>query len=643
MQENDAFEKADEIAADNLFLSANLEGLHVLETEEAAIASHTIENVEIQTNESGIPTMTLMGMPVYEDKAPIEKVKQQVRLLEGDDQSNLVVLFGLGLGYHAEQLERRFSCPLIVYDPCLDAVATTLGRRILNLRNTVLCIDQAHLVSEAQHKLQFNDRKIIAAAVPVYQKLFPEEFAAFVGAMDQAVNNARIMENTISVRANEWVYHAVKNVPKAADKPGIDILCDKFKAKPGILVSAGPSLDKNIEELKAAQGRAIIISVNAAAAPLAKAGIKPDIIAAVEGLDLRMQLENLPWLKDVSLSLTLNCFPGFFDLPARNIFSTADHSVVCSNWFVRAFNRHYFSSGGSVSCSAFSMLYAFGCDPIILIGQDLAYTDNRSYSAATTFGKQSMQYDPLTKKLKAIETDRNHTIESIRTDGGLKILDNLDAVEVPAYGNQGTVISIGIFNLFRSWFEGVAAMWAKGRTFINATQGGAHIEGFKEIPLKEALATYCNEPVQASKIINDTVKATPKNDIAALADVIRQDMDVVDRLIDITEKTVAAAEKSLEEVKKDGVVSADSSLRRLSALESELRHLSRTSRIIDTFVSGKVNRLRRERHMDEDENIDIQTVNSLNRTVRLLKVIKKGCMESKDMFASVTTQLQKME
>ena len=625
------------------FLESNFERLHVSKHNRKTVSAATASGIIISKTTNGIPTLSINGAPIYDPEDPVREAARQVNAVEGDDQSNLVALFGLGLGYHAEQLERRFSCPIIVFDPSVDAVRTVLEQRLMNLQRTILVVDSAHLVSEIQPKIQFNDRKVIAAAIPAYQNLFPEEFDAFVAAVEQAMSNARIMEHTVSVRSADWIQHGVQIVPKAARHPGIDILYNRFKGVPAVLVSAGPSLDKNIDALKAAEGHALIAAVNAAAAPLAKAGIRPDLIAVVEGLDLRAQLADLPWLDKVALAPTLACFPGFYDLNVRKIFTVADQSAVCSDWFVRAYQRAYFSSGGSVSCSTYSLLHALGCDPIILIGQDLAYTDGLSYSSAATFGKQTMEYDEKTKRLRAVESDRNDAIETIRKDGGLESLTTLNAVEVPAYGGNGLVYTVGIYNMFRDWFETTATTWAKDRTLINATEGGARISGFTEMPLAEAIAAYCTKPISISNVMDDAVAESQENNVSALADAVDEDIDIIEEIMQVTRKATQASEKALRVVQREGLASAEPALRHLTELETELRRLTRTNRIIDAYVSGKVNTLRRERHQDLNDDVGRQTANSLRRTIKLLQVIEEGCTELKGLFGPLSMQLREME
>ena len=60
-------------------------------------------------------------------------------------------------------------------------------------------------------------------------------------------------------------------------------LCDILPTDiPAIVVSAGPSLNKNIVELRKAKNKAFIVAVDTAVKPLVKAGIIPDLYVVVD-------------------------------------------------------------------------------------------------------------------------------------------------------------------------------------------------------------------------------------------------------------------------------------------------------------------------------------------------------------------------
>ncbi len=614
-----------------LFLESNFQILDVPLSIRDELRRHEPSDVEIGTTQDSVPLMTLKGVCVYDEYNPLGVVKAEIDGIVGDnDSTSVIVLFGLGLGYHAELLERRFTGQIVVYDPSLDALTATLGARPLPLSRTIVVSNTGHLLTEVQPCLQFTDEKIIAAAIPAYRQLYPEEFEHFRSTLEGAISNASIIECTVEARSLKWIQHTAANIRKAMDLPSIDAIGKRFAGKPGILVAAGPSLDRNLEHLHRAKGSALVIAVNAAARPLERAGVAPDIVAVVEGLDLRAQLNDIAWLGEVALAPTLNSFPGFFDLPVKHIFPVADYSSACSDWFSRAFGWSRFPSGGSVACTAFSILHALGCDPIVLVGQDLAYTDGFSYAGGATYGKQPMRYDKESNSLNAME--RNYELEEIREVGGLDQLIQLTALETQAYGGEGKVYTTGMFNLFRSWFETAALTWASDCTLINATEGGARIKEFEEMTLKEVCERFCTEHVPAGKWLDEAVFESQPIDAQALLDVVAKDLRVISRARELADQACEIAGKACSQIEKSSLSAAEPVLRALSGVEAELRQISRENRLLDTFVSGKVNPLRVERTQDFDEDASRQAANSLRRSQKLYAVVSEGSKEVIQLF-----------
>ncbi|MCP4604984.1 MAG: motility associated factor glycosyltransferase family protein [Proteobacteria bacterium] len=617
-------------SCDKLFLETNFKNLNIPLPLRDELKEHEPSGVEIGMASIGVPLMTLNGVNVYNENDPLGVVGLEIDGIVGDDDSNVVALFGLGLGYHAEQLERRFKGHVVVFDPSLDVLATTLGARPLPLKRTVVVSNASHLMTEVQPNLQFTDRKIIAAAIPTYRQLFPEEFKLFKSTLEGAVSNAFIIENTVTARSLEWINHTVKNIPMVMTQPSVDAIGKRFAGVPAILVSAGPSLDRNIEHLHKAKGHALIMAVNASARPLDQAGVIPDIIAVVEGLDLRAQLKDFEWLKEVVLAPTLNSFPGFFELPARHIIPIADYSSACSDWFSRAYGWCRFASGGSVACTAFSILHELGCDPIVLIGQDLAYTDGYSYAGGATFGKQLMSYDKETNTLNAME--RNYELEEIRVTGGLDEMIQFAAMETEAYGGEGMVHTVEMFSLFRSWFEAAAGTWANDRTLINATEGGARIREFEEVKLADVIERWCQEKVPVGEWIDEAAKNAERPDARALIEVVEEDLGAISRAADVAEQAGEIALSACSHIEKGGLGDAEPMLRKLATLEAELRQISRDNRLLDTFVSRKANQLRTERIEDCDDDSARQAINSLQRSQKLFTVISEGAKEVTQLF-----------
>ena len=68
----------------------------------------------------------------------------------------------------------------------------------------------------------------------------------------------------------------------------INKLIDIFQGKPGVIVSTGPSLEKNIHVLKEHQDKLVIVAVGQALRVLMGYGITPDFICTVDFGEVNM-------------------------------------------------------------------------------------------------------------------------------------------------------------------------------------------------------------------------------------------------------------------------------------------------------------------------------------------------------------------
>ncbi len=151
---------------------------------------------------------------------------------------------------------------------------------------------------------------------------------------------------------------------------------------PSIIVAAGPSLNKNILDLRQLNKKACIIATDTAIKPLLNNGIIPDFIVIVDGKKPGLLFEHellseVPMIMSSAVSKDpVNMHKGkkFFSwdgsrYEAELIKEAKQHSAhpekidMCS-----------LPTGGSVATTAFSFAKLLGSKTIILVGQDLAFT-----------------------------------------------------------------------------------------------------------------------------------------------------------------------------------------------------------------------------------------------------------------------------
>ncbi|MCU0664107.1 MAG: DUF115 domain-containing protein [Myxococcota bacterium] len=592
--------------------------------------------VAIGRGESGAPCLSIDGHWVIDHRDPVLEAQIHVDSLVSQDKVELVVLFGLGLGYHAEQIERRYDCRVIVFEPCFDALRATLGARPLSLKRTIIVHDVAQLGDLTCDLMQFNDHRIVVGAIPSYATLFAEDFEAFRTGIQGSIHNAALMESTVVNRVPAWVEHVMGNISHTLKMPGLEDIGERFVGKPGILVAAGPSLARNIDVLRTAEGRALVIGLNTSLPQLARGEVVPDMVAVVEGLDLLSQFD-VPFLDRVVVVPDLIAHAGFFRLGARHTVPFGDNSATASDWLIRAYGSHPFQTGGSVACSGFSILHYLGCDPIILVGQDLAYTGGARYAPGAKFGTQRIEYDAASGKVVTVE--RSATLDQIRAAGGLADENELMGEEVVAYGGQGTVVTTKMFSMFRKWFGSAAKTWAADRKLINATEGGARIDGFEEMTLSQALSQFATEPLPAKQWLDEALSNAQPRDPRRLLEVVEQDIKRCEKYMELAREAIEKAKVAQARIEQSGMESAQAELGALREIEAKLSTIPQELMVLDYFIAAEVTHLRKTRHNDERPSADEQAKNSLTRSQAVFEAVSRGAVALIERMRLVSTTI----
>lgn len=241
---------------------------------------------------------------------------------------------------------------------------------------------------------------------------------------------------------------------------------------PAFVVSAGPSLNKNIKELKRAKNRSFIIAVDTAVKPLLKEGILPDMFATLDGIK-PLEIVETEQAKTLPLLTKVTAAHKVMDYhTGKKFFYDEGYAYVHKLFQMNGKTIEGFPTGGSVATQAFSLACHLGFRKIIFVGQDLAYTDNRSHADGTF---QEVMPEENTEKF--IKVPGNYEDE-------VPTLENLDG--------------------YRKWFGEYIEWWKKGHDteFINATEGGARIEGTRLMTLAEVIDQECVKEVDIKACID---------------------------------------------------------------------------------------------------------------------------------------------
>lgn len=238
---------------------------------------------------------------------------------------------------------------------------------------------------------------------------------------------------------------------------------------PVIIVSSGPSLDKNIKDLKKAANKAFIIAVDTAVKYLSKYKVSYDAIITIDTL---ITLKNF----DCDDCWQHPIFTGIKSSNEVLEHSTGRKIFMISSLFMSKLYRKYnlkypsFENGGSVATDAFNVATALGAKRIILVGQDLAF------GGEFTHAGQKKDYEEY-------------------MDEDIKFVEDI-------YGNLIKTRSDWVRYL--DWFNDEIAKLNGSVDVIDATEGGAKIEGTRIMTLSSAIDKYCKTYFNFKEVLEET-------------------------------------------------------------------------------------------------------------------------------------------
>lgn len=363
-------------------------------------------------------------------------------------------IWGMGLGYHVYALYQltHGSTDIYVYDT--DSFLFDIAKSgKLGPWQEVFSDSRIHLIEDPDatkfsSSITAEGTKIILH-MPSVHKL-SEGTQAQTGRKN-VLKKLQLTINTFEEQKNNIYLNFYKNITNT-DGYAEDLF-PEYEGQNVVIVAAGPSLDKNIHILKDALDNHAPIKVLCVGTVLRKlinVGITPDAVFVMDANEVvYAQLEGLEHL---NVPLILNS-STYYKI-ALNYHGKK--YLACQSGFEPAekLGHRLFSTGSSVTTLAIDFAIQAKASKIILIGCDMAYTNNSSHASGTVQNRSTARYK---------------------------------TVKVKGY-YEGTVDTSVSLSIFREWIEGrMKEDDAKSITLINATEGGAYIEGMNHIPLESFL------------------------------------------------------------------------------------------------------------------------------------------------------------
>ena len=269
---------------------------------------------------------------------------------------------------------------------------------------------------------------------------------------------------------------AVQNLPLLGTIPSLHTLRNALQRKPFVFVGAGPSLDRNIGQLQGLGGRALVVSATRAWGALLREAIVPDIVLAVDLNDFGYHLAGVDLARAGAFFGAATVEPEIFRRPFRRKVSLS-MAPPLDGWIYQLLGETPHVAGSTVAWSAVNLARFLGCDPIVLVGVDLAVEGERYY--ADIPGEQECRaLVDEAGRLILHQGDRPHRHMGARAPGAL------ETALLPGFYGAAVCSPRPFVSTWRQ-LAAFATAERGQRELWNCTEGGAHIPGTRQAPLRE--------------------------------------------------------------------------------------------------------------------------------------------------------------
>lgn len=471
----------------------------------------------------------------------IETFKSVIKRINAD---SLIIIWGFGTGEHVLELlkEAPSTCKILIIEPDNKILIENI---LYNNIQSILNDDKVFILNYNKGKLkgflsqnikdiEVNNIKIVSYAN--YDKIYNNEYIEFSEEFIEFMNDSIIAINTSLKFSKQFFKCFTHNIKEIVESTLINQLKDKFKGMAAITVSAGPSLEKNIRLLKDVQDKFIIITGGRTLKTLLDEGIKPDFVCSIDPGDASYSVIEKALYSDVPLVFSeVSNYKMIEEYKGKKIFFK-DIDFEDTTDKLLGVEVDYLWQGGSVAHICISLAAYLGCDNVIFIGQDLAYTNDKYHVDSASISSNNIQKD-----------------------------DNYIYVD-DVYGEK--VATTSVLDFYRKKIEEMIIEY-KDVNFINSTEGGSNIKGALVKSLHQSIEEYSfNELID--KNIEDILNSKPLINKQLVYKNIIEMLKAIKNAEEICNEALIQTSRMYKYYQKNILGDIDYILSRLDKLDSKL-------------------------------------------------------------------------
>lgn len=586
----------------NTILKKNLEALKA----RSPLAARAIGSAQSSTSarfietDEGVLSVELDGIALASKRKPMHEARRLAEQLEPADVACCAAI-GFGMGYHCGTLlERLGSCGVVIcFEPDLGLLRSVLERidysQMFSTGRFFMVTDPDDPATLSQ--MFTGIEAVVGLGVeivnhPPSTKRLADTSARFGKIFSDVLKATRTHVITTLANSRITFRNALMNLDHYTSSTGVLSLKDSCKGKPAVVVSAGPSLERNLDLLcdPTVRSSVVVIAVQTVLKGMLGRGIKPDFVAALDYHEISKRFYEGLSAEDVEgvrLVVEPKANPAILDAFPGEVLCVGDDMLddLLGEQLSREMGK--IPLGGTVAHLCYYFARYLGCDPVIFIGQDLGFTDGQYYSAGAAIHQVWSGELNAHNTLEMMEWQR-----IVRMRGLLRKKMDIHGRSIYADEQMSTYLA-----QFESDFQKDTH---NGMSIIDATEGGVRKQHTTVMTLKEAITRHA---VDGAITIPSASESMIQNDLRQTQIYRRLDSIIADseRIAYLSEQSIGLLRLMIKNQKNQRKV--NELIGEVQAVRDSVVGLETAFRLTESVNQvGVLNRMKRDRAIEMDSD-----------------------------------------
>lgn len=332
-------------------------------------------------------------VPIDDINNPREAVKDMLKstIKIPMDKNDIIITFGIGLGYLLDETFNAYNSKIFVYEPDLKLLHFVLNNVDISehLRSgRIFITNDLKELLEKLSKTYINKDKVEIVYLKNYALVKSNELLELTQKVYETCKTKMLDVNTIARFSRQWLTNSLTNI-SAVNASSVFVLSDlenKFIGQTALIIAAGPSLNENIEKIKANRDKFVIFAVNKVLRVLEANGITPDFVVCLDASGISATLTGLEdFCSKINCISDLKSDISLLTKTYKKHFITFSKSEVIVNKLAN-YNKFVKMAeyGGSATTMALVVAHQLGFSKIIFAGLDLAFKNDIMYATGET-------------------------------------------------------------------------------------------------------------------------------------------------------------------------------------------------------------------------------------------------------------------